>query len=163
MTSKKVFLFLLLFFSNSVFAEIAGFPFESEAEEQRFRDLSAELRCLVCQNQSLADSNAGLAQDLRTELYEQVLTGNSEDQIINFMTERYGDFILYKPRFAAKNLLLWLGPFLLFIVGIFCLFRFSRLKSQAQQNQATEEELQKIRELLQAQKKEQEQEQEQEK
>lgn len=156
--SKQFFLFLSLFFTASVYAEIAGFPFETEAEEQRFRDLSAELRCLVCQNQSLADSNAGLAQDLRSELYEQVLTGNSEDEIIDFMTERYGDFILYNPRFAAKNLLLWLGPFLLFIVAVFCLFRFSRLKNQAQQNQATEEELEKIRQLLQAQKKEQEQE-----
>lgn len=151
MTPKNSFLFLLLFFCTSVSAEIAGFPFETEVEEQRFRDLSAELRCLVCQNQSLADSNAGLAQDLRSELYEQVLTGNSEDQIINFMTDRYGDFILYKPRFAAKNLLLWLGPVLLFIVAIFCLFRFSRFKNQAQQTQATEEDLQKIRELLQAQ------------
>lgn len=155
MMPKNSFLFLLLFFSTSICAEIAGFPFETEEEEQRFRDLSAELRCLVCQNQSLADSNAGLAQDLRTELYQQVLTGNSENQIINFMTERYGDFILYKPRFAAKNLLLWLGPFLLFIVGIFCLFRFSRFKNQGQQNQATEEELLKIRGLLQAQEPEQ--------
>lgn len=157
MMSKKLILFLLLFLSLPVFAEIAGFPFETDAEEQRFRNLSAELRCLVCQNQSLADSNAGLAQDLRLELYQQVLTGHTEDQIINFMTQRYGDFILYKPRFAAKNLLLWLGPFLLLIVALFCLFRFSRLKNQAQQNQATEEELEKIRQLLQAQKKEQEQ------
>lgn len=151
MTFRVFCLSLLLFLFTPVSAEIAGFPFKTEAEEQRFRDLSAELRCLVCQNQSLADSNAGLAQDLRSELYEQVLTGNTKDQIISFMTERYGDFILYKPRFAIKNLLLWLGPFLLFIAGIFCLFRFSRFKNQGQQIQATEEELQKIRELLQAQ------------
>jgi len=141
--------FLLTLTSTSS-AEIAGFPFESEAQEQRFRDLSSELRCLVCQNQSLADSNAGLAQDLRSELYEQVLTGNSSNQIISFMTERYGDFILYKPRFATKTLFLWLTPILLFIVGIFCLIRFSKFRNQEQQTQISEAELQKIRALLQA-------------
>lgn len=150
MASRFSCLCLLLFFISTSPAEIAGFPFESEAQEQRFRDLSSELRCLVCQNQSLADSNAGLAQDLRTELYEQVLTGNSSNQIISFMTERYGDFILYKPRFALKTLLLWLAPILLFIVGIFCLIRFSKFRNQGQQTQVTEEELQKIRALLQA-------------
>ncbi len=152
--SRLTCLCLLLFFVTTVSAEIAGFPFESEAQEQRFRDLSSELRCLVCQNQSLADSNAGLAQDLRSELYEQVLTGNSSNQIISFMTERYGDFILYKPRFATKTLFLWLAPFLLFIVGVFFLIRFSKLRNQTQSIGATEEELQKIRELLQAEEKE---------
>ncbi len=141
---------LLLFISANISAEISGFPFESEAQEQRIRDLSSELRCLVCQNQSLADSNAGLAQDLRTELYEQVLTGNSNNQIISFMTERYGDFILYKPRFATKTLLLWLAPLLLFSIGIFCLIRFRKFKNQGTQSQVAEEDLQKIRALLQA-------------
>tara|TARA_R110002072_G_scaffold3149_3_gene23363 strand:+ start:9028 stop:9495 length:468 start_codon:yes stop_codon:yes gene_type:complete len=143
-------LFLLLFFATVSSAEIAGFPFENEAQEQRFRDLSSELRCLVCQNQSLADSNAGLAQDLRSELYQQVLGGNSNSQIISFMTERYGDFILYKPRFATKTLLLWLTPVLLFSISVFCLIRFSKFKSQEQQTPATDEDLQKIRALLQA-------------
>lgn len=150
MTSRLTSFCLLLFFVTTVPAEIAGFPFESETQEQRFRDLSAELRCLVCQNQSLADSNAGLAQDLRSELYQQVLGGNSNNQIISFMTERYGDFILYKPRFATKTLLLWLTPFLLFIVGIFFIIRFSKFRNQGQQIQVNEEELQKIRALLQA-------------
>jgi cytochrome c-type biogenesis protein CcmH len=150
MVSRIFCLCLLLFLSTTITAEIAGFPFETEAQEQRFRSLSAELRCLVCQNQSLADSNAGLAQDLRSELYQQVLSGNSNNQIINFMTERYGDFILYKPRFATKTLLLWLTPILLFIIGVFCLVRFSKLRDQEQPIQATEEELQKIRALLQA-------------
>ncbi|MFT5395279.1 MAG: cytochrome c-type biogenesis protein CcmH [Gammaproteobacteria bacterium] len=150
MAYKIACLCLLLFFVTTSSAEISGFPFESEAQEQRFRDLSSELRCLVCQNQSLADSNAGLAQDLRSELYEQVLTGNSNNQIISFMTERYGDFILYKPRFATKTLLLWLAPFLLFVVGIFCLIRFSKFRNQGQQTQVSEEDLQKIRALLQA-------------
>lgn len=150
MTSRFACVYLLLLFATTVTAEIAGFPFESEAQEQRFRDLSGELRCLVCQNQSLADSNAALAQDLRTELYEQVLSGNSNNQIITFLTERYGDFILYKPRFATKTLLLWLTPILLFIIGVFSLLRFSKVRNQEQQVQVSEEELQKIRELLRA-------------
>ena len=150
MAYKIVCLSVLLFFAATSSAEIADFPFESEIQEQRFRDLSSELRCLVCQNQSLADSNAGLAQDLRSELYQQVLTGNSNNQIISFMTERYGDFILYKPRFATKTLLLWLTPILLFIIGIFCLIRFSKFRNQELQTQVTEKDLQKIRALLQA-------------
>ncbi|MBL1140851.1 MAG: cytochrome c-type biogenesis protein CcmH [Proteobacteria bacterium] len=151
MVSRFFCLYLLMFFVTAVSAEIAGFPFESESQEQRFRDLSTELRCLVCQNQSLADSNAGLAQDLRTELYEQVLSNNSSDEIIRFMTERYGDFILYKPRFATKTLLLWFTPILLFIVAVFFLIRFSKFRNQSQQVQPSEEELKKVRELLKAQ------------
>lgn len=150
MTFRIICFNLLLFFTSLSVAEIAGFPFETETEEQRFRELSAELRCLVCQNQSLADSNAGLAQDLRTELYEQVLSGNSNKEIINFMTERYGDFILYKPRFATQTLLLWLTPILLFMIAIFFLVRFSKLRHQEQPVTASTEELEKIRALLQA-------------
>jgi cytochrome c-type biogenesis protein CcmH len=150
MVSRALGFCFLLFLALPGFAEIAGFPFETDVQEQRFRDLAAELRCLVCQNQSLADSNAGLAQDLRSELYQQILQGNSKAQIVNFMTERYGDFILYKPRFSAKTLLLWLAPILLFIIGIFCLIRFSKIRKQVHHTPATEEELQKIHALLQA-------------
>lgn len=130
------------------FAEIAGFPFESETEEQRFRELSAELRCLVCQNQSLADSNADLALDLRTELYEQVKSGNSNSEIIGFMTERYGDFILYKPRFSGKTWLLWLTPFLLLLFAVVGLIYFGSKRRQETSEQVSEEELKKVRALL---------------
>ena len=150
MTSRFSCLYLFLFFLTTVNAEITGFPFKNEKQEQRFRELSSELRCLVCQNQSLADSNAGLAQDLRSELYQQVVSGNSNNQIINFMTKRYGDFILYKPRFATKTLLLWITPIILFIVGFFCLVRFSKFKNHPQKKEIPEADLQKIRVLLQA-------------
>jgi len=146
--SRVFCLFLFLSITTTIFAEIAGFSFSTEAQEQRFRELAAELRCLVCQNQSLADSNADLAQDLRTELYRQIVNGNSDDQIISFMTGRYGEFVLYKPRFSTKTILLWLAPFLLFIVGVISIFRFSRLRNQAPEIQAPEAELQKIRALL---------------
>lgn len=149
MMHRLIHLCLLILLSINVCAEIAGYPFETESQEQRFRELSTELRCLVCQNQSLADSNAPLAQDLRSELYQQVLGENSNTEIIDFMTNRYGDFVLYKPRFALKTSLLWLTPLILFIVGIVCLFRFSRAGS-SQDDDVTEVELQKVRELLEA-------------
>ena len=81
--------------------------------EQRIRQLSEKLRCLVCQNQSLADSNAELAQDLRQQLREQVAAGRSDDQILDYLVQRYGDFVLYEPPFKATTVLLWIGPFVL--------------------------------------------------
>jgi cytochrome c-type biogenesis protein CcmH len=148
MMHRLIHLCLLILLSTNVNAEISGYPFERESQEQRFRELSAELRCLVCQNQSLADSNAPLAQDLRSELYRQVLGENTDTEIIDFMTNRYGDFVLYKPRFSMKTSLLWLTPLILFIVGIVCLFRFSRRGSSQREDEITEAELQKVRELL---------------
>lgn len=139
---------LLLLFSAIVSAEIAGLTFETEAQEQRFRGLSAEFRCLVCQNQSLSDSNAELANDLRTELYEQVMKNYTDEQIITFMTDRYGEFVLYKPRFNVKTALLWLLPFLLFVISVIALVRFSHKAGSAPSRQVSDVELHKIRELL---------------
>jgi cytochrome c-type biogenesis protein CcmH len=85
----------------------------NESEAQRIRNLSEKLRCLVCQNQSLADSNAELAEDLRKQVRAQVAAGKSDDQIISYLVERYGDFVLYEPPFKATTALLWLGPFVL--------------------------------------------------
>jgi cytochrome c-type biogenesis protein CcmH len=87
------------------------------ALEKRVNALSAELRCLVCQNQSLADSHAPLAIDLKNQVREQLQAGRSERDIIDYMTQRYGDFVLYRPPFKASTLLLWAGPALLLLVG----------------------------------------------
>jgi cytochrome c-type biogenesis protein CcmH len=89
----------------------------NESENQRIRSLSEKLRCLVCQNQSLADSNAELAGDLRQQVRAQVAAGKTDDQIISYMVERYGDFVLYEPPFKATTALLWIGPFLLLAAG----------------------------------------------
>ena len=97
--------------------------FRHAAEEQRFRALSAELRCLVCQNQSLDDSTAPLAQDLRREVLTLMRAGNSDEQIRQYLVERYGEFVLYRPRFTAANLLLWLGPIALLVAGVLLVFR----------------------------------------
>jgi cytochrome c-type biogenesis protein CcmH len=91
---------------------------EDPALEKRVRDLSSELRCLVCQNQTLADSNAPLAVDLRNQVREQLKSGKSERDVIDFLVARYGDFVLYRPPLQANTVLLWLGPFLLLVVGL---------------------------------------------
>ena len=92
-------------------------PFANEAEERRFQSLAQELRCLVCQNQNIADSDAGLARDLRKEVFEMMRAGKSDDEIKQFLTERYGDFVLYRPPFKATTLVLWIGPLLILVVG----------------------------------------------
>jgi cytochrome c-type biogenesis protein CcmH/NrfF len=85
--------------------------------EARVNDLAAELRCLVCQNQSLADSHADLAIDLKNKVREQLQAGRSERQVIDYMTERYGDFVLYRPPVKASTVMLWAGPLLLLLLG----------------------------------------------
>ncbi len=85
--------------------------------EARLKTLAVELRCLVCQNQTLADSNAPLAEDLRREVREMIAKDMSDREIIDFLVQRYGDFVLYRPPWKATTTLLWLGPFLLLIAG----------------------------------------------
>lgn len=101
------------------------------ALESRVQALSAELRCLVCQNQSLADSHAPLAIDLKNQVREQLAAGRSERDVIDYMTQRYGDFVLYRPPFKAATVLLWAGPALLLLIGA-TLFWRSLKAGQAQ-------------------------------
>ena len=96
---------------------IAGLP-QSDDAEQRLRVMAQELRCLVCQNQSLADSNAPLAEDLRREIRQLIKQGQSDQQIRDFMVSRYGDFVLYQPPLKTSTSLLWFGPFVLFAFGL---------------------------------------------
>jgi cytochrome c-type biogenesis protein CcmH len=86
-------------------------------DEQRIRKLEEKLRCLVCQNQTLADSNAELAGDLRRQVRDQVAAGRSDEQIVEFLVQRYGDFVLYEPPFKAATALLWIGPFALLLAA----------------------------------------------
>jgi len=96
---------------------------EDPVLDKRVADLAHELRCLVCQNQSLAESNASLAVDLRNQIREQLAAGASEQQVIGFMVARYGDFVLYRPPFKATTIALWAGPFLLLALGVVVLVR----------------------------------------
>jgi cytochrome c-type biogenesis protein CcmH len=100
--------------------------------EKRVMSLAEELRCLVCQNQTLADSNADLAVDLRNQIREQLKGGKSEQDVIDFMVARYGDFVLYRPPFKATTLLLWFGPLLLAVLGVGILVRrLNRRRAEA--------------------------------
>lgn len=91
--------------------------FEDPAGEARFQELTEEFRCLVCQNQSLADSDATLAQDLRKEIHDMIVAGRSDAEIKEFMVARYGDFVLYRPPVQANTLLLWAAPIILLLIG----------------------------------------------
>ena len=94
------------------------YPFETRAKEVQFQHLLKELRCLVCQNQDLADSHASLADDLRREVYLLVQKGNSDDTIRSYLTTRYGDFILFKPPVIGVTWLLWFGPWVFLALGL---------------------------------------------
>jgi cytochrome c-type biogenesis protein CcmH len=105
-----------------------AFAQEDPALEKRVQALSHELRCLVCQNQTLADSNAPLAVDLRNQVREQLKSGKSERDVVDFLVARYGDFVLYRPPLKASTVLLWAGPFILLAFGLFLLFLRIRRK-----------------------------------
>jgi cytochrome c-type biogenesis protein CcmH len=117
--------------------------------DKRAAALEEELRCLVCQNQTIADSHAGLASDLRREVREQLAQGKSEQEVLDFMVQRYGDFVLYRPPVKSTTWLLWFGPFLLLAAGAVLLAsRLRAARSRAAEPPPSEEELQRARALL---------------
>jgi len=129
MVMKKLFLPLLVLLSLvslSSQATIDAYQFDDPEKEALYKKLVKELRCTVCQNQDIGDSNAGLAQDLRRKTYEMVSAGKDEDFILDYMSQRYGDFVLYRPRLQSNTLLLWMGPFIILIVAVFLLLKFIR-------------------------------------
>lgn len=111
--------------------DVAPLQFQDKAEEERFHKLVAELRCVMCQNQSLADSNAQIAFDLRREVLELMREGRTDAQIKDFLVARYGEFVLYRPRMEASTWLLWLGPALLLLAGGFVIARIVRKRATA--------------------------------
>ena len=106
--------------------QIEFHKFENKQQEQLYLDLIAELRCVKCQNQNLAESNAELARDMREKAYEMVIQGKSRSDVVDYMTARYGDFVLYKPPFKSKTYLLWIGPPILLFFSIYLLMRLIR-------------------------------------
>jgi len=127
---RAALLLLCALLAGPCFAREAVPVAEDPAIEQRLIAISSELRCLVCQNESLAASRAELALDLRREVRVLIARGESDDAIRAFLTDRYGDFILYRPQFKATTLLLWLGPVLLLLVGLALLFRQLRRRAR---------------------------------
>ena len=118
-----LFLLVLLGFGQVISQEAKPMT-DDPALEKRLNNLSKELRCLVCQNETLADSQADLAEDLRREIREQMRAGKSDQEIINFLTQRYGQFIIYRPRVTPTTYLLWFGPFVLLLAGLALLFNY---------------------------------------
>lgn len=129
-------------------APMQAFKFDDPQQEKIFQRLGNEIRCLVCQNQAIADSNAELAQDLKTEIYNMLQQGKSEQEIIDFLVQRYGDFVLYKPPFKPVTWLLWFGPLLMFFVALYFALRFvSSQQSKITSTQLGQHELQRLKSL----------------
>ena len=138
---KIHFLLRSIFFSFLTFtalmhtanASIETYPFDTAQQEKDYNILIDELRCLVCQNQNLADSNAELAQDLRRQVHTMLVTEKKDkDSVVKFMVERYGDFVLYNPPVKSQTLLLWTGPFIFLLLGIGFLMRIIRQSNSVQ-------------------------------
>lgn len=116
---------------QNVFANNAAPLADDPVVEQRLISISEEMRCLVCQNESLAGSRSDLANDLRREIRTLIKEGKSDDQIRSFMVERYGDFVLYRPPVKPITWLLWIGPFVILLIGIGALLTYLRRRNQA--------------------------------
>lgn len=124
-------LFLLLMLASLVASAAAPIEFLDAAEEARFRALSAELRCVMCQNQSLADSNAGIAEDLRRQVLDLMREGKTDDEIRDYLVARYSDFVLYNPPVKPSTWLLWFGPALILLGGAGVLVTVVRRRAAA--------------------------------
>lgn len=142
-------LVLLFSLAGAVAAQTAQPLAEDPEIEKRLLALSQELRCLVCQNETLAESRAGLAEDLRREIREQIKAGKTDQEIIAFLTARYGDFVLYRPRVTPTTYLLWFGPFVLLAIGLVFLYRqLKQRRVQITQQPLTEQDRRQLDELL---------------
>ncbi len=146
--SKLILLMVVTFSLSAVAAPIETFKFDSPETEKVFHKLSEELRCLVCQNQNIAESNADLAKDLRLEIYTMLSDGKSEDEIVDFMVQRYGDYVLYRPPFNPMTWLLWFGPAIVFAFGLVFVVRYMKSQSSKKQVESlSDEDIQRIKNL----------------
>ncbi|MCD6046381.1 MAG: cytochrome c-type biosis protein CycL [Gammaproteobacteria bacterium] len=141
---KHFLLFILLSFCSSAFADF------NQTDTQRYQTLTSELRCLVCQNENLSDSTAPLAMDLKHQVQTMIAEGKSNEAILDYLTTRYGEFVLFKPSVSPKNYLLWFGPFILLVFAVAILIIVLVLRRRETKNviKLTEEEKQKLQELL---------------
>ncbi|MGZ4980798.1 MAG: cytochrome c-type biogenesis protein [Methylobacter sp.] len=145
---KRLSIVLLFVLSGIACAGVEYRQFANPEQQEAYENLTSELRCLVCQNQTIADSNAELAADLRRQVYEMLQQGKSKQDIAQFMTDRYGDFVLYNPPFKLKTGLLWIGPVVFLLTGLIAVFLFTRRKKTATTVEISAEKQQKIRSLL---------------
>ncbi|MDF1763378.1 MAG: cytochrome c-type biogenesis protein CcmH [Oleibacter sp.] len=141
-------LLLSILFISPAWAVVEGYKytFDNIEDTQRFNHLSENLRCPKCQNQNLADSNSPIASDLRSKVYELMQDGKSDDEIVDHLVARYGDFVRYTPEFRADTLLLWGGPAILFVLGLILIFNLRR--RQATSAGLSEQEEARLKRLL---------------
>ena len=152
MTRLRLLALLLLFLLPSMVSAqvvVPDEPSDDPAVERRLAQLSHELRCLQCQNQTLAESPSSIAADLRREIRTQIKAGKSDQEIVAFLTQRYGDFILYRPRVKPITYLLWFGPFVLLLGGLVVIFGYIRQRRDAiAEKPLTAEERRRAEEML---------------
>lgn len=122
--------------TGALYAQVDTFEFETPEQQQRFRTLSDELRCPMCQNTNLTGSSGGVAEDLRREIHRMIVDGMTDREIEQFMFERYGDFIFYRPRLRQETLLLWFGPLVFLAIGGFVAFSISRRARKIDEDEA---------------------------
>ena len=129
-------------------SSIEAYSFEDPEKEARYKVLIDELSCLVCQNQNLAASNAELAQDMRRLTYDMVQRGATNEEVVTYMVDRYGDFVMYRPPFKSSTYLLWIGPFIILGIAILVLAMIIRRKGQEQTPVTSDADLQRVEHLL---------------
>jgi len=136
--------------SNVAIAAVDTFEFATPEQQQRFRRMSDEFRCPMCQNTNLTGSNGGVAEDLRREIYLMIIDGKTDDEIEQFMFERYGDFVFYRPRLTIETILLWFGPLLFFVMGAWIVLGIVRRAkaSSSEPVELNEVEQERLRNLL---------------
>jgi len=148
-TLNRIVFFVCIGLMTSSFAvKIEFHDFANKQQEKLYLQLIAELRCVKCQNQNLAESNAELATDMREKTYEMVVKGGSRQDVVKYMTDRYGDFVLYKPPFKVQTLLLWIGPPIFLFLSLFMLFKLIRNQKSEPQDTLSDADRESMRELL---------------
>jgi cytochrome c-type biogenesis protein CcmH len=143
-----IFFSLTVGLSSISVAGIEFAKFDEPEKEQLYKRLISELRCLVCQNQTIAGSNAELAKDLRKITYDMVQEGKSYDDVVAFMTKRYGDFVMYRPPFKLRTALLWIGPGVFLILGMWFMLRYVRSRNSSQHKTLSAEDHKRAASLL---------------
>jgi len=140
---RSIYMLIFIFGSGALVAEVMTYPFDNEVDELRFHSLLGELRCPKCQNQSLADSDAPIAHDLREKVYALLQDGKSDQEIRDYLITRYGEFISYRPAMKGSNWLLWLGPLFLLLFSVAMAFRMvikaNAMKGMNQETNIAEE------------------------
>lgn len=145
---RLVLLICGMLFSISVWAAIDTYKFDSVAQEEQYRDLTASLRCPKCQNNSIGDSNAMIAADMRLKVYELMKQGQSRQQIIDYMVARYGNFVTYEPPVTPSTLILWVGPALFVVLGGLMIILRSRQRNSRSESELDESEQQRLDAIL---------------